>query len=823
MANRITNAIRVLFNQEPSVVEKNENIDTKINNGINPLSSDYFNRGGWKANVNFQTEKDKNNQSLYNGYLFSALELRRNSFAEFAEENIITKTERESIVDPYHPYLKLIEESKNSTEYEFWQDLITDWDMKGEFFIFLLRRVVYKRNAEGKNILDHIGKPTAIEILDANKMTTLRNSIGEVVGYEEWIDTTHKRVFAPEQIIHIWNKNPFNKKSPYSIFDAAKDYQFTLNKGTDFTQAALANNGNTPGILSTDQILNDSEYDNLVSRINNHEPGRVIVSDGAGKLSYTPISQQLDGTALSGVTDVSRQVIFAVTGTSKTMLGIEESGTTRETARIQYNKFIQRTITPIVKRVVSALNFDFRQYYPETYNSEKIEMTIKDDSDPATTKESYEVQKMLFDSVLEMTYSGYTSASAERFMNGEIPFTELELDGEDAMAIDDKALGTDQIESTEDLNKDDNVESDQDMTGEETETGAEIETENEEGKFLPKVKPIDLQDVIQQTNTEDISNLSSNCHHHEESLEDWIDNVLLRDHKVDNSTEYGQLVSSKLKGAYRNMVKDFRALDLEMIEESELVTNKLSLKDIRSGKVAKEMKEKLINIVLKYMRNIMSTISAERKALDKDEWQLTGNINVLGEKEVNEEMYQMAELIADSHVHTIYDDLLKNTEKEKKKAAKKKMQLTAALLTLALQRTMRRSTKQRVPVLAENVFLHAIGLGEYWTDLLLVRQNGLSGVAFKILRTNYSDPCDHCKELLNKPIPLTQNFANVGSHIGGGDKPMLVTMFPVRTNLVHVNCRCQYQLIIQNRKKKDEDEEKLGDLPYNPLSIIGDK
>lgn len=815
MANRIVNAIRVLQGKEPSVEQKNEISDAKVTNGISPLSSDYFNRGGWKAQTNFQKEKDQNNQSLYNGYLFSALELRRNSFAEFAEENIITKTERETISDPYHPYLKLIEESQTSTEYEFWQDLITDWDMKGEFFIFLLRRVVYKKDENGKNIISHIGKPTAIEILDANKMSTLRNSLGEVVGYEEWLDSTHKRVFAPEQIIHIWNKNPFNKKSPYSIFDAAKDYQFTLNKGTDFTQAALANNSNTPGIISTDQILNDSEYDNLVSRINNHEPGRVIVTDGAGKLAYTAISQQLDGTALSGVTDVSRQVIFAVTGTSKTMLGIEESGTTRETARIQYNKFIQRTITPIVKRVVSALNFDYRHYYPEAYESTKIEMTIKDDSDPVSTKEAYSVQKLLFDSVLEMTYSGYTSASAERFMNGEIPFTELELDGEDAAAIDEQALGTDQIKSVTPP-----------PIGEfesEKEEEEDQPEDNQETKIqFPKAKPLSLQEVMDQMNMTDETNLSANCHHHDESLEDWIDNTLLKDHKVDNSTEYGQLVSSKLKGAYKNMVKDLRSLDLEMIDASELVTNDLTLKDIRSGKVVREMKEKLINIILKYMRNIMSTISAERKALDKEDWELTGNVNVLGEKEVNEEMYQTAELIAESHVATIYNDLLKNTEREKKKADKKKIALTAAILNLALQRTMRRSLRQRVPVLAENVFLRSIGLGTFWTDLLLVRQNGLTGVAFKVLRTNYADPCDHCRELLNKPVPLTENFADVGSYIGGGDNPLLVNMFPVRSNLVHVNCRCQYQLIISNRAKKGAEEEE-DRLPYDPLAVIGEK
>lgn len=821
MANRVTNAIRVLQGKEPrveanNVEAKNENI-SKAQNGISPLSQDYFRRGNTLALRNLTKDKLNNNESLYSGYLFSALDLRKNSFAEFAEDNIITKSERESITDPYHPYLRLIEESKTSTEFEFWQDLITDWDMKGEFYIFLLRRVVYSERklpgtSKKERYVSHIGMPTAIEVLDVNTVTRLTDGLGKVLGYEQWLDDTHKRVFAPEQIIHVWNKNPFKKDQPYSIFDAAKDYQFTLNKSTFYTQAAISNNSNTPGIISTDQILNESEYDNFVARINSNEAGKIIITDGAGKVNYTPISQQLDGTALAGVTDVSRQVIFAVTGTSKTMLGIEESGTTRETARVQYQKFLQRTIAPIVKRVISNLNFDFRQRYPEQYHSELIDLVIRDDSDPQTAKEAYETQQLLFNSVLEMTYSGYTARSSEQFMKGEIGFTELELDSTDAEEIDSQALGTDQIASTEDVTAP--IESDE-PTIESDEPTEEV-SEEEVQSFLPKARPLTMKEVAQEINC-------CHDHHHEESLEDWIDNSLLKLHRVDNSTEYGKQVSSKLKGAYKTFSKDLRALDLEIINESELVTNSLSLKDIRSGKKAREMKEKLINLVLKYMRNVMSIISSERKELDKIEWNLTGNVNILGDKDVNEELTKTVELIANSHVDTIYNDLLKNVEKEKKKAERKKIILTAALLNLALQKTLRRSTKQRVPVLAENVFMRAIDLGTHWTDLLLVRLNGLQSVAFKVLRTNYSDPCPYCQKLLNKPIPLTNNFANIGAKIIGseGSNPLIVNMFPIRSNLVHVNCRCQYQLIIQNRKRKEDKEEDR--LPYDHLSIIGEK
>lgn len=821
MANRVTNAIRVLQGKEPRVETNQQEAisqnQTKVQNGINPLSQDYFRRGNTLALNNLAKDKLKNHESLYSGYLFSALDLRRNSFAEFAEDNIITKSYRESIKDPYHPYLRLIEESKSSTEYEFWQDLITDWDMKGEFFIFLLRRVVYSERSlpntsKKERYVSHIGMPTAIEVLDANSVIRLTDATGKVIGYEQWLDDTHKRVFAPEQIIHVWNKNPFKKDQPYSIFDAAKDYQFTLNKSTFYTQAAIANNGNIPGIISTDQVLNDSEYDNLVSRINSNEAGKVIVTDGAGKLNYTQISQQLDGTALSGVTDVSRQVIFAVTGTSKTMLGIEESGTTRETARIQYQKFLQRTIAPIVKRVISNLNFDFRLRYPTKYDSELIELAIRDDSDPLSAKEAFETQKFLFDSVLEMTYSGYTASSSEQFIKGEIGFTELELDGTDAEEIDGQALGTDQIASTEDVTTP--IDSDE-PTDEIDSDETTIPEEEAEQALFPKARPLELKEVISEVNC-------CHDHHHEESLEDWIDNTLLKQHRVDNSTEYGKQVSSKLKGTYKTFSKELRSIDLEMLNESELVTNSLTLKDIRTGKIAKEMKEKLMDIVLKYMRNVMSIISAERKQLNKVEWNLEGNVNILGEKEVNEELLHTVELIANSHVDTIYNDLLKNVEKEKKKAERKKIALTVLMLNLALQRTLRRSTKQRVPVLAENVFMRAIDLGTHWTDLLLVRLNGLQSVAFKVLRTNYSDPCPYCQKLLNKPIPLTYNFADIGTKIlGQGEKnPLVVNMFPIRSNLVHVNCRCQYQLIIQNRRKKEDKDS--GELPYNPLSLIGE-
>lgn len=401
-------------------------------NSFQPLSQDFWRTGRVKALENIFNDREHTEKDLFSGYLFAALDLRKTVFSEFCEENIVTRVHNEHSLQDKHLYLSLIENSTKSTEFDFWNDIMSDWDMKGEFYLFLLRRVVYKKekDKDGNYVLEHLGKPISIEVLDANQVNPLKRN-GKVVGYEQWVDSTHRRVFAPEQIIHVMNKNPFQKDQAYSIFDIAKDYQYTMNRSSDFTKAAIVNNTNTPGILSTDQVLNDQEYDNLVAQINGHEAGKLIFSDGSGKLNYTAISQELDKSALPDVTDVNRQIIFAITGTSKTMLGIEESGTTRDTSMVQSEKFLQRVIRPMAKRVIAALNFDYRVRYPELYKSDPVDLIIKGTVDAESAKETYETQKYLYDSVTEMTYAGYTADSSERFLKGDIDYIDLEKEEQD--------------------------------------------------------------------------------------------------------------------------------------------------------------------------------------------------------------------------------------------------------------------------------------------------------------------------------------------------------------------------------------------------------
>lgn len=354
---------------------------------------------------------------LMTGWLFAALNIRADSFSEFCVENVISDS---SAGDKTHPYLNLIRHASPIPPSDFWRNLISDYDMYGRAYIFLLRRIV--KDKDGK--ISHVGLPVSIEVLDAKNVTVLTNNTGEVVGYREMVSAGAYREFYPEQIVPIINPNPMDRRKSFSIFEAAYKYQYTISKGTEFAQQALVNNLNIPGILGTEQTLNDEEYDNLVSQLNSHEAGKVIIADGASKLTYTPMSQDIDRASLPTLNEISRQTIFAITGTSKTILGIEESGTTRETSKIQERKFIKRTIAPLAKKVLSHLNYDYVKYYKHS----DVTLTLSSVYDPIESRDFFVTQKQLFDSITEMTYAGYSPDSSERFLYGEIPYTALELE-----------------------------------------------------------------------------------------------------------------------------------------------------------------------------------------------------------------------------------------------------------------------------------------------------------------------------------------------------------------------------------------------------------
>ena len=809
------------FKKITSVFRRTPNKNNIENVKKNSIATDFLRRGNFKTRQDVALDQKYNPEMTVNGWMFAALNARSDAFGEFCEENIITESKKGENL--YHPYLQLIEESKEIPEYEFWKRAISDYDNYGQMYFFILRRVVYDKNGE----VEHIGLPTRIDVLNASKMTILTKN-GKVVGYKEQIDSTHKREYSADQIIRIINPHPRNPDIPYSIYDAAKDYQYTINKGTEFAQNALINNMNTPGILSTTEVLNDEEYDNLISRINSHEPGKAIVTDGTGNLTYTSISQSLDQAALPTLTELSRQTIFAVTGTSKTVLGIEESGVTRDTSKVQDRKFIKRAIAPVAKRVISAFNFDYRVKYPELYKQNQVKMVIKPLYDAQETQEQFDTQKKLFDDITEIIYSGYTKESAEDFMYGDISFTDLELDAEDAQDIEDEQEDIDNPENQP--------------------------TEEEEPKEESPEENDGSEKTLQQIH---IENQDSEMHNHTNSDDYYLKALRLHINEQGELDEYGKSIENKINQAKNNLLREIRSIQLQAIRESntKMAVNAFDFSDIRTEEQENDIFRKIKNAFRKYWFLILPIIGKERLIEDRsgNEQFKDEEVNLLGTKRVKDYIDEVSEKAAKSHTNTIYKTILdavnkasnkilrnifakeyvesykqgedkwfktKPTEKQVKSklsnenfvkdnqklydSVRKKIEqgLSREEIQKAIRKEYVDLSRTRANILVGNEMARSITSSQYIADYELLRKTNMLDKAYKRLVSSTGDPCPVCQALIDKgDIPFTEPFLELGDTIqvenDGKTTTFTCNYETIESGVVHCNCKCGYQLIIK--------------------------
>ena len=785
------------------------------------IANDFLRRGAVKALQRLDQDKKFDPEATIKGYLYAALNFRKENFADYAEENIVCEDSHSEGLQ--HPYLELIENSKVEDEYEFWRDLINDYDMVGEAYIFLLRRVVYKEESEPgkKREVEHIGLPTAIEQLDASTVTILRNANEEIVGYKQRLDSRHVRYFLPEQIIRVYNKHPLDPKRTLSIFDACKDYQYTINKGSELAQAALLNNTNSPGIVSTETTLSQEEYDNLISRLNGHEAGKWIVTDGASKLNYTPLSQDLDSTALPDLTDVNRQTIFAVTGTSKTVLGIEESGTTRDTAKVQEAKFLKKTIRPLVKRFLSALNYDYRTSYPERYKMDRLRLVLRSGSDPAEDLELYGTQKALFDNTMDIVYSGYSAESAQAFMNGEIDFTELKPDEQDTEEMEEELAGGGNEETPPE-------------EPQEPDTGGGMEEE-------------ELEQV-------DLENQASHIHDHT-ITDNYVDKALGQYIVNGEMSEYGKIVKEQTLSAKNRLLKSVRKIQLDAIKNAntKLVANDFDYSDIRTEEDEENVFQALYNAFKKYWMFMVPLIGRVRLAEDKALLGLDANINLLGTAAVQKYIKNISEKEARSHTQTIYNSILEASNKGFHKAVEKlfaeeylenykqgedswfktkptqreiksklkneqfvkdNQELYSYVQTkiqeghnrAEVQRMVRQEyvnlSRKRANLLVGNEMAKSINSSQFMADYELLKATDNLSRAYKRLVSSTGLPCAICEEIIAQgDIPFTENFVDLGDTIqatrDGKTQVMVFDYEPIRDGVVHPNCHCSYQLILR--------------------------
>lgn len=364
-------------------------------------------------------------EDFYTGYGFAVINKRANRSVVLGKKYLftsakedITKKANESGIKIEHPYLKLIRDSTDFAERDFWYDISTYLDLEGIYYLMAVRAVT--QNGRVGNIQKFV-------LLNPYNVRKVINSKGDLGGYVEHDPIKGEREIPKDMVIPIKLLNPFDNNKAYSLADAARDSQFTLKQANDFAREAIDGNLNAPGILSSAIELPDDQFDNFVARVKGHNRGEPIFGNGSGTVAWTDMQTDLDKAALDKINSISRDTLLAVSGLSKTGVGVEESGTGREVSRTQKDDFTENAVMPQIENIIDALNLDYRKNYQEDYLKNKYTIALDNplETDRDAEQADVDIRESQFDLKQKLIAAGYSHEIASKYAKGELNIDDL--------------------------------------------------------------------------------------------------------------------------------------------------------------------------------------------------------------------------------------------------------------------------------------------------------------------------------------------------------------------------------------------------------------
>lgn len=380
------------------------------------LPNQYLKYGNRKMMPSW-TDVEISDRDLYTGYSYAAIRNRSNKVAQTAIKYVYTDSNNEKI----HPYLGLIQTSKEFSEYAFWNTISTYLDLEGVFYLMAVRTVIKSETSV------RFGDVKYFKLLNPyNVKRVLDKDSLEVVGYIE-TQKGQSREIPPEMIIEMRELNPFDSTQPYAMTDALKENQFTLKTAGDYTRHSLKHNINASGILTTDVILGDKEFENFVERVRSHVKGEPIFGNGSGSIDWKDMNIDLSKAALKDIGEINREALFAISGVSKTIMGIEQSGVTRETGKVQTDLNIEYHILPRIQLIIDSLNLDYRNNYSNEYTSNEYKIVVQDPTVQDYDKDLKAIDSSgkKFDLYQKLLTQGYDEETASKYANDEIDVDDL--------------------------------------------------------------------------------------------------------------------------------------------------------------------------------------------------------------------------------------------------------------------------------------------------------------------------------------------------------------------------------------------------------------
>lgn len=368
-------------------------------------------------------------REYYVGQLGGAIRTRANRVAALAKEHVKTRLfdDPEQELDPQkvqHPYLKLINESPSFSNTFFWKALSTFLDLTGTAYVFVLRN--YTKNGKVTGVAKEF------KIVNPFNLTKVVN--GSDPSQYRYIETRGAawREIPEKQLIVIRSLNPFNLDDGYPLVEMAKDDQFSIQQARSYTRGSIKNNVGQRGMLAPEQVLGEEDFANFEKAVaGKGTDGKFLTTNAPVK--YTDMQIDLDKLALDKINTISTDVLIAVTGASRTILGIEKSDVSQEAAKVQRDLFTENHGIPQLDDILDPLNQDYKNNYKSEYEAQRLEMFVdsplrvdkdRELKDAQIGKAKAETAKILID-------TGYEAESVGKFLDldDELVFEERQPKG----------------------------------------------------------------------------------------------------------------------------------------------------------------------------------------------------------------------------------------------------------------------------------------------------------------------------------------------------------------------------------------------------------
>lgn len=700
-------------------------------------------------------------EEIYTGVVYRAITTIANRTAQVLINNtILVDSSGEEIELENNPYWNAIQESPTFTQFEFFYGMATYLQLGGFAPILAVRNFNMGADYQPTSV----GDIKELKLLSPyNLKLLLSDEDDALIGYEEVIKMhngqTKTRKLGIPHVIPAKMFNPFDNLLGFGVTTAANDYQYTARAAGKYTRRAMRNNISASGIITVNKQLDGTMRENFKNEMKSRyaseaADGSPILAFGADAMSWQDLRQDMDKMALEKIHDMNMEDLLTVMGVSKTVMGIEQSGVTRETSRVQQDLLMLNIVMPLAQAILDEFNQDFRNYYPNQWKSSK-KQTLQLDSPVSKDYESEKIENETLDVKLDvakkMWQMGATRESIAEAL--ELP-EELEWEDEPRWGGGGTAIGGDGTG---------NNPADQVPSG----TGLGEETPLEEEEAGTEQNQVAISTIPTAKNTL--------------SMEQVVEIKRLREQTYTKIAEH-----------------ELNYVEAYIDALSDAMQQNSTLPDPEKQKYMDELK----TILSGYYAAVVPVLGQAVADFRRRQYGLATTFEM--DEAIRNMIRERVSKTSLAHFDTV-DNQLTNLLKQALDEGWGRDKM-AREVRKTFTDSISKASAKRLTVTETN---NAFNKSQYWADQMFLKQHNLEDRAYKQWVTYSPDPCPHCQALAEQaPIPFDKPFINVGESFGAeytkqdGTKTVrYITpnedFGAVEDGNAHPNCNCKYRLVIK--------------------------